>query len=188
MKNYVDGLLESELPRAVENVGVKMLHVTQEFTKTNSLSNSRMYIEYQTAIIRGIEEYGSLLRERLGQFDPKHAPLGDADFNKAIASIDTLKAEALPLYTKKRENQKAFGGNGVAFEEGRLIASVQSAKNELVGLQSSFRSHRSILQRFTDKIIDTVGQQTALWLASSAGFVLGLVFNAAVDWLKHIGG
>lgn len=190
MKNYVDALLDSELPRAVENVGVKLLYVTQEFTKANSQTNSRMFIEYQSAIIRGIEEYGALLRERLGQFQPTHAPLNDADFNKAVRSIDALRDHALALYEKKRESQKLFGGNGLPFEEQRLIAAVASAKNEIAGLQASFRSHRSITRRLVAKVADTLGAQMALavWTAITffAGVYLSGPLASVVTWLKHV--
>lgn len=188
MKSYVDGLLESELPRAVENVGVKLLRVTAHAQEANALSGSRVFIEYQTAIVKGIEEYGALLRQRLGQFEPDHAPLSAPDFEKAIASIDQLKDEALAMYAKKRENQKPFGGDGLPFAEERMSAAVDSAKNELSGLQASFRSHRSLVKRVMDKIIDTFGQQTALALWSALVFILGLYFSgplaSIVDWLK----
>lgn len=143
MKKYVEGLLESELPRAVDNVGVKMLRVTEEFSRANATSNSRLFIAFQTAILKSIEEYGALLRQRLAQFEPAHAPLIDADFDKAKASIDKLKDEALTMYKKKLENQKAFGGSGLPFDEPRLTAAVESAKNELAGLQVSFRTSQS---------------------------------------------
>ncbi|GAM99148.1 hypothetical protein U91I_02789 [alpha proteobacterium U9-1i] len=142
MKSYVDGLIDSELPRAVENVGVKMLHVTTHAQQVGALGGSRVFIDYQTAIVKGIEEYGGLLRQRLAQFDPAHAPLNDADFDKAEASIDKLRHEALALYEKKCENQKAFGGSGLPFEEARLTAAVDSARNEIAGLHASFRSQR----------------------------------------------
>jgi hypothetical protein len=151
MSDYVDGLLKSELPRAVENVGVKMRDVTVAAKGAGAVGGARMFIELQTAIVKGIEEYGALLQQRLGQFDPAHAPLTDADFDKAIASIDALKDQALALYGKEREKQKTFCGLGLPFEEARLTAVVDSTKNELIGLRASFQSRRTTVVKDDDE-------------------------------------
>ncbi len=117
MTNYVDDLITSELPRAVEVIGARMREITSEAAAKNALGNSRIFIEYQTAIVEGLGAYGRTLRERLKQFDAEHSSVSVGDFNKAIASVDDLSRRAMELYEQKRENQKPFGGNGLPFDE-----------------------------------------------------------------------
>lgn len=138
MTDYIDGLIAGELPRALEAIGIRMRNITADATSRNALGNSRIFIEYQTAIVEGLSAYGKMLRERLAQFNADHSPVSIADFNKALASIDELSRRAMELYEKKRENRKPFGGNGLPFDESRLTAAVTAAKNELSGLQHEY--------------------------------------------------
>ena len=150
MTDYVDKLIAAELPRAVEAIGIRMREITSSAAARHALGNSRIFIEYQTAIIEGLGAYGRTLRERLAQFDAEHSPVSVGDFDKAVASIDELSRGAIELYEKKRENKKPFGGISLPFDESRLTAVVTSAKNELRGFQRELASRRSIYKRLIE--------------------------------------
>jgi hypothetical protein len=182
MTSYVEELVASELPRAMEAIGIRIRDITGEAAARKALGNSRIFIEYQTAIVEGLGAYGRTLREQLGQFDANHSPVSIGDFDKAIGSIDELSRRAMELYEKKRENQKPFGGNCLPFEEARMAAAVTGAKNELRGLQREHASRRSIRKRWIEPGLDAFGQNLVFMLLLMAFvFLLGMIFHQPLD-------
>ena len=81
MSHYVDQLIVAEMPRTLETINRNLLNIMATATTKNALGNSRVFIEYQTAIIDGVGAYGRTLRERLAQFDAKHSPVSSKDFD-----------------------------------------------------------------------------------------------------------
>lgn len=192
VSKYADELIETELPRAVEAIGVRMLHITSDAQERGALGNSRIFIEYQTAIVDGVLTYGRTLRERLGQFEAAHSPVSTSDFDKAIASVDELSSRAMALYDKRRRNQEPWGGSGLPFDESRLAAALGSAKNELRGLQQEYASRRSTFKRWMNRGLDALGENVVFFglLIVSAfvlGAALGVPFETVWDAMGRMG-
>lgn len=184
MPSYIDGLIDSEMPRARDGIVIAMNEVEAEFSHAGAHGGSRMFVQYQVLLRERVTAYAELLRNRLAQFDPKHAPVADADFDKAMTSIDALAAFGVADYQRRQNMNASFGrGYGVPIDEDRLAAVVLGAQNEIRGLHAQFRSQRSISGRVRDALLSVFGQQAALALWTGAVFVLGFAAKALFDWL-----
>lgn len=185
MSSYADDLLAAERPRAFEAIGVRMRDIDSDAALKGATGNSRIFIEYQTAIVEGVTAYGRTLRERLSQFDSDHSPVSTGDFDNAIASIDALIAQARDFYQKRCDLQKPFGGKGLPIDEDRLEAAARSAKNELRGLQSQHASQRDVFKRWLQRGLDAFGQNLVfmgLWTIFAIGLGAWLGRPLAEVW------
>lgn len=179
---YMDDLIAAELPRAVEAIRIKLVEITSAAAAQNAIGNSRIFIQYQTAILEAVGIYGRMLRERLAQFDAKHSPVSSRDFDRAIASLDELSRQALEIYEKKRENRRPFGDNGLPFDLSRMSAVLMSAKNELRGLRHEHASRRSMLRRWFESGLEAFGKNLVFMLLMIAlAFLLGAVFHQPIS-------
>jgi hypothetical protein len=156
MSKYIEQLIATEQPRALEAIRIKIMQIGMEAAKNGALRNSRLFLTYQAAIESGLEVYGKTLLFRVREYEPAHAPFKYNELSELVASIDAVFEESQEIYNELIERKKPFGDPTLPFDHAHCELIVQGAKNEINAFQSEFKSKTSFFRRLSYEIAQNI--------------------------------